>query len=364
MSRPGSHRRHLAKTLGWMVVVWFLALVALPAVLHGVEVALGIDRRVLPFGPVPGIVVLAAASLFGIRCAFAMARGEGTPVPFDAAARLVVTGPYRRVRNPMAVSGVGQALGVALLLGSPLYALVPPAGALLWHVVIRPSEERFLAERFGTEFAAYRARVPLWIPRLAGVKDSPGCRTRGGVEAAVDTDAEDRFASLLAAVVEPVRRYLARRTDTATAEDVLSETMLVCWRRLEDVPPGAPVAWTIGVARQCLANARRSEGRRRNLVRRILDLERPGEVRGPDAVSGAAHDVVTGALAALRAEDAEVLRLWAWEELAPREIALVLGVSANAATVRLHRAKGRLRTQLTGRTAAPPDGDRVGGGAP
>ncbi|MGB0101650.1 MAG: sigma factor-like helix-turn-helix DNA-binding protein, partial [Nocardioides sp.] len=52
------------------------------------------------------------------------------------------------------------------------------------------------------------------------------------------------------------------------------------------------------------------------------------------------------ALAALRPEDAELLRLWAWEQLTPAEIAVVLDVSANAAGVRLHRARARLREQL------------------
>lgn len=165
VARPASHRRHLAKTLGWMVVVWFLALVALPLVLRGVEALLGVGRWGIPGGTAVGILVLLAASVFGVRCAFAMAEGEGTPVPFDAAARLVVIGPYRWVRNPMAISGVSQTVGVALFLGSPLYLLVPPAGALLWHVVIRPSEERFLLSRFGVEFETYRDTVPLWIPR-------------------------------------------------------------------------------------------------------------------------------------------------------------------------------------------------------
>ncbi|MEZ0165645.1 isoprenylcysteine carboxylmethyltransferase family protein [Kineococcus sp. LSe6-4] len=164
VARPASHRRHLAKTLTWMVVVWTLALVALPAVLRAGERWLGVPTWHLPGGPVVGTVVLVAASAFGIRCAVAMARGEGTPVPFDAAARLVVTGPYRWVRNPMALSGVSQALGVALVVGSPTYYLVPPAGALLWHVVVRPSEERFLRHRFGAPYERYRARVPLWLP--------------------------------------------------------------------------------------------------------------------------------------------------------------------------------------------------------
>ncbi|MEW1958968.1 methyltransferase [Kineococcus sp. NPDC059986] len=165
VARPATRGRHLAKTLAWMVVVWTLALVVLPTGLRAVERWLGVPTWHLPGGPVAGVVVLVAASALGIRCAFAMAAGEGTPVPFDAAARLVVAGPYRWVRNPMAVSGCTQALGVALLVGSPTYYLVPPAGALLWHLVIRPSEERFLLDRFGTAFARYRDAVPLWFPR-------------------------------------------------------------------------------------------------------------------------------------------------------------------------------------------------------
>jgi protein-S-isoprenylcysteine O-methyltransferase Ste14 len=165
VSAPASPRRHLAKTLAWMALVWFLALVALPAVLRGVELLVGIDRWRLPGGLAAGAVVFVLASALGLRCAFAMARGEGTPVPFDAAARLVVEGPYRWVRNPMAVSGVSQTVGVALALGSPLYYLVPPAGALLWHLAIRPSEERFLASRFGRRYEEYHRDVPLWLPR-------------------------------------------------------------------------------------------------------------------------------------------------------------------------------------------------------
>ncbi len=47
-------------------------------------------------------------------------------------------------------------------------------------------------------------------------------------------------------VVEPVRRYLHRRTDGATADDVLGETLVVLWRRLDDVPAD-PVPWAIGI---------------------------------------------------------------------------------------------------------------------
>lgn len=66
---------------------------------------------------------------------------------------------------------------------------------------------------------------------------------------------------LVALVGEPVRRYLHRRTDAATADDVFGDVLLVCWRRLDDVPaaPENAVPWAFVVARQCLQNAQRAE---------------------------------------------------------------------------------------------------------
>ena len=52
--------------------------------------------------------------------------------------------------------------------------------------------------------------------------------------------------------------------------------------------------------------------------------------------------------------DQEVLRLWAWEDLAPAEVAVALDVSPNAASIRLHRAKAKLADAL--RKMAPPAG--------
>ena len=77
-----------------------------------------------------------------------------------------------------------------------------------------------------------------------------------------DDGARERFEALAAEVVEPVRRFLARRTDRDTADDVLAETLLVCWRRLDELPDPA-LPWVYGVARHCLANAGRSDRRDR-----------------------------------------------------------------------------------------------------
>lgn len=188
-----------------------------------------------------------------------------------------------------------------------------------------------------------------------------------------------RFDVVVGEVAEPVRRYLARRTDPDTAEDVLAETLLVCWRRLDDVPaPAAPeddgspvVAWAVGVARHCLDNATRGDRRRWRLLSRVRAVDPPlGRAPAADAAydDDAAARRVTAALATLRPAEAEVLRLWAWDGLGPSQVARVLGVSPNAASIRLLRAKQRLREALaqpgpdgTGdeRSDAPPDRSRV-----
>ena len=151
-----------------------------------------------------------------------------------------------------------------------------------------------------------------------------------------------RFEELAPQLIEPLRRFLVRRTDPETADDVLADTLLVCWRRLEEVPEEA-LPWAYGVARNCLANAQRGARRQERVAARIAVVDPPGEVVDEPADRDAD---VTRALAALRPEDAELLRLWAWEQLTPTEIAGVLDVTPNAVSIRLHRARGKLRDEL------------------
>ena len=165
-----------------------------------------------------------------------------------------------------------------------------------------------------------------------------------------DTEREERMRELVVLVGDPVRRYLHRRADAATADDVVGDTLLVCWRRLDEVPDDA-LPWAIVVARQCLSNARRAERRRIRLIGRIIAIDPPraaaDENPAASTVDGTAEAArVTTALAALRRNDAEILRLWAWDELKSAQLAVVLGISANAAAIRLHRAKARFKQEL------------------
>lgn len=162
------------------------------------------------------------------------------------------------------------------------------------------------------------------------------------------------FEQVVRPCLEPVQRYLARRTDPETAADVLGDTLLVAWRRFDDVPRSEPLPWLYGVARHCLANAERGVRRRARLAARLAGQPRE-EPAGTDATD------LHAALDALGEDDRELLRLWAWEELRPAEIATVLGVSANAVSIRLTRARQRLRRLLADDPAeARKTGDLAG----
>ena len=73
---------------------------------------------------------------------------------------------YRYVRNPIAVAGVVQGIAVGWYLGSYAVIVYSLAGAVLWHVAVRPVEEAGLNSRFGKTYNEYQQRVRLWIPTL------------------------------------------------------------------------------------------------------------------------------------------------------------------------------------------------------
>ena len=154
----------------------------------------------------------------------------------------------------------------------------------------------------------------------------------------------ERFEELVPGLIEPLRRFLTRRADAATADDVLGDTLLVCWRRIDEVPD-EPLPWAYGVARLCLANAERAGRRQSRVAARIATVDPPATSTGepdPDPVV----DAVREAIAVLPVADAELLRLWAWEQLSVSDIAIVLDVTPNAVSIRLHRAREKLRDEL------------------
>lgn len=147
-----------------------------------------------------------------------------------------------------------------------------------------------------------------------------------------------------------------RRVPAAVAHDLLSEVFLTVWRRRADVPDGVRRrAWLYRVAHNVLRNHVRGEARRGRLLARLA-VERGLDV--PEHADVVLRDVeLREAMLRLRPRDREVLRLVAWEDCTAAEIGEVLGCSANAARIRLHRARRRLGELLDapGTSAAKTD---------
>jgi RNA polymerase sigma-70 factor (ECF subfamily) len=165
----------------------------------------------------------------------------------------------------------------------------------------------------------------------------------------------DRFSRLFAETERELLAYALRRVDRPEdAADVVAETFLVAWRRLDKVPPGDEARlWLYGVARRQLANQRRGQLRRSRLADR-LRAELPAAVAGGRAPEDHRVGAVLAALARLDEEDREILRLTSWEGLTPSEIATVVGVPAVTVRSRLHRARKRLRSELLQGDAGAP----------
>jgi RNA polymerase sigma-70 factor (ECF subfamily) len=161
-----------------------------------------------------------------------------------------------------------------------------------------------------------------------------------------------RFEEVYAANRAPILGYVLRRSaNPEDAADVVAETFLTAWRRLDDVPAGEQARlWLYGVARRVLANHRRGEHRWSELAVRL---------RAELAVSWHEREP-TGELAELQAAfrslpdpDRELLALVFWEELDNGQVAAVLGCSRNAVRIRLHRARRRLAGALSRQPASP-----------
>lgn len=161
-----------------------------------------------------------------------------------------------------------------------------------------------------------------------------------------------RFGRLYREQGRAVLAYALRRVeDPEDAADVVAETFLVAWRRLDEVPIGARERlWLYAVARRVTANLRRAEGRRSRLAERLAESLRSELVTNP-APGGEAAEVLR-AMGDLEEEDRELLLLVSWEELSPGQAAKVIGISSLAARSRLHRARRRLRTLLEQRESA------------
>lgn len=155
---------------------------------------------------------------------------------------------------------------------------------------------------------------------------------------------EERLEALFKRHYKQLAAYAHRRYPADIADDVVAETLLVAWRRIDHVPP-KPLPWLLGVARKVGATQLRSRRRRASLKEKLGGMATGDSYEAPlELVSG--ESPVVKALMRLSTADREALQLIAWDELAPAEAAKVVGVPAAVFRVRLHRARKKLAREL------------------
>ncbi|MEU9830409.1 sigma-70 family RNA polymerase sigma factor [Streptosporangium sp. NPDC048047] len=159
-------------------------------------------------------------------------------------------------------------------------------------------------------------------------------------------DPEHRFVEIYESAYASILGYALRRCpDPDDAADVVAETFTVAWRRIDEVPQGEEARlWLFGVARRVLANHRRGERRHEQRTAVLRGQLAASPVLDEPSVED--YSRVGKVLRGLSDGDRELLTLVAWENLDTREIARVLGVSRNAAAVRLYRARRRFARDL------------------
>lgn len=161
----------------------------------------------------------------------------------------------------------------------------------------------------------------------------------------------ERFEGMFRANYPLVRAYALRRAAPDAAQDVVADTFLVAWRRLEEVPDDA-LPWLYGVARRVLANQRRSAGRSEALERRIAEAPTARESHDPGERMADA-ELMRLAMGRLSDRSREALMLVAWDGLSGAGAARAAGCSRATFAVRLHRARARLAAELAALRGAP-----------
>jgi len=168
--RSATGRRSLRLFLAPPVAVLFFAIVIVLPMLG----ALWLDRALRLPGLVPaplnailGAPLIVAGAALSLWSVLHFARAKGTPVPLNPPPRVVATGPYAHVRNPMVSGLLVVVVGAGVLLRSvSIVFIVTPLLVLVGFIELKMLEEPELEKRLGQEYIEYRKRVPMFFPRI------------------------------------------------------------------------------------------------------------------------------------------------------------------------------------------------------
>ncbi|MEV0425361.1 sigma-70 family RNA polymerase sigma factor [Micromonospora sp. NPDC050495] len=163
-------------------------------------------------------------------------------------------------------------------------------------------------------------------------------------EPVTHAEPDERFTALYRAHYQQVYAYAVSRAGRKLADDVVGDTFLVAWRRLDAVPAAA-LPWLLGVARNVIRERYRDDIRQASLATELRAWVAEADADVADRVTERA--AMLAALAGLGEDDREALTLTAWHGLSATAAARVVGCSTATFFVRLHRARKRLEQAIS-----------------
>lgn len=139
-----------------------------------------------------------------------------------------------------------------------------------------------------------------------------------------------------------VARFMARRVDRSEIDDLAADVFAIAWRKRDAVTAGEELPWLYRIAGFVVSNHRRKR------MSTLAVLARLGPTDpAPSAESIALADSeLSLAWRQLSIRDREIIALTALDGLGVAEAGHTIGISANAASIRLHRAKSKLAALL------------------
>lgn len=158
----------------------------------------------------------------------------------------------------------------------------------------------------------------------------------------------ETFSELYRRTHVDVLAFLLRRcASPEDAADCLAESYLVAWQKREQMPTGAETRpWLFGVARNVMRRGNERQGHTATATSALAaELRISGAACPAPDLTG--PDPVTTAIGELPELEREIITMLIWDELAPREVAAILGLSPNVVRVRAHRARAKLKVALT-----------------
>jgi RNA polymerase sigma-70 factor, ECF subfamily len=163
---------------------------------------------------------------------------------------------------------------------------------------------------------------------------------------------ESWFRSLFDAHFADIWRYARRRCDSSQdADDATAETFAIAWRRRDEMPRADARLWLFGVARKVLAGYRRSFQREDSTRRRLSETWKGAS---PPESDHTLEDAVAQALATLPPDDRDLLLMRAWDGLSVGEIAVIIGCTPNAVSLRLFKTRQKMARALSQKEIPAP----------